>query len=890
MSSERPPTPEAERERIAAQIVAAAEGRVTVQEAMKRARIPTPQRNNDSKRRKVARKAKKIVVLNEKDALNLQKKDATPVEAAGVDRVQELPASAIGISSGAASVCSSLSQEQPSGSTHATSRTSNDLDDIRRVLNGSTPSSADASSSTKSRRRTSKQKHREDAEKRATEKRESKAIKVATTRIAAIQLMSPSNPKKVSQRQVVEETNRLMNTTISSKTVSRMVREGRIGTSPQKRGPLGDFSRPVMTALKGAFATYIKLEQAESKKQSTLNDLAKRVNCLVNAAGFQRSGNDLARRLKSLTADQYDIDEKNVQEHRRLQWTTHANLKAWFTQWENTLIELGFGRKKKTDGSEDHIEGSVVFFPGQTSRIINIDETDGSLDNTNGKRGGRKPMVFYAPDVAGGGTEASKSSYSPTIICGSNAAGEAIPPHFQLKTAAKTSERERLNIDFIAGCHDIYGKFGFEEKRKLPVTFGLNEKAGMNSVELEKYFNNSILPLYPDIENKPLKRVIAKVDSGPGRTNIPMLASLTLKGLYLVPGVPNTTGETQETDQNYGPFKSNYRANLSWLSYCRFRMNKTLCINDLPLLVFGGIDSVTKARGISNAFAYGFCEKACLSAWAKCGAVPLTMTPLSSKGVRHEIVKSRTGEVDKDLDPEGVRLQALEDANALHCSFLCTFGFDGTKLRKVLPTRSATKFELTVPFSKERIQAIQKAKTAGQLFHATHGRHLNSEDFFAARAQTERDVRIEELEAIKVASAARMQAKETAMAIIRQKGNPTMDNIKEFATKELKAIYKWKLGKSTTDAKPLMIAAILAAPEPGKSSEWTEEEEAELKALKEDPIVFKDTALAVSLKQTAKAVANNAQELDDADAKALMAALITRDRASGDPEDETARI
>ena len=98
MSSERPPTPEAERERIAAQIVAAAEGRVTVQEAMKRARIPTPQRNNDSKRRKVARKAKKIVVLNEKDALNLQKKDATPVEAAGVDRVQELPASAIGIS------------------------------------------------------------------------------------------------------------------------------------------------------------------------------------------------------------------------------------------------------------------------------------------------------------------------------------------------------------------------------------------------------------------------------------------------------------------------------------------------------------------------------------------------------------------------------------------------------------------------------------------------------------------------------------------------------------------------------------------------------------------------------------------------------------------------
>ena len=81
-------------------------------------------------------------------------------------------------------------------------------------------------------------------------------------------------------------------------------------------------------------------------------------------------------------------------------------------------------------------------------------------------------------------------------------------------------------------------------------TARMNERAGINAVKLAKYMNNSILPLYPDIEDVPGKRVILKVDSGPGRLNVEMLADLRLQGLYLVPGVPNTTHVTQETDQN----------------------------------------------------------------------------------------------------------------------------------------------------------------------------------------------------------------------------------------------------------------------------------------------------------------------------------------------------
>jgi hypothetical protein len=41
------------------------------------------------------------------------------------------------------------------------------------------------------------------------------------------------------------------------------------------------------------------------------------------------------------------------------------------------------------------------------------------------------------------------------------------------------------------------------------------------------------------------------------------------------------------------------------------------------------------------------------------------------------------------------------------------------------------------------------AKTAGQMFHATGGRHLNLDEFFKARALSEREARTKELSALK---------------------------------------------------------------------------------------------------------------------------------------------
>jgi len=175
------------------------------------------------------------------------------------------------------------------------------------------------------------------------------------------------------------------------------------------------------------------------------------------------------------------------------------------------VIELGFACEKTAVDVE--VQGELVFLPGQKERIINVDKTDGTLDDTTGSTGGRPPMVFTAPDVAGGTTSVNKCGYKTTIICGSTVAGEPIPPHFQFKSTAKTNEGQRISVDWFGLCPRIRGKFGHAHTKTFPVTFGMNEKGGMNSIELQMYVDMAIFPLYPDIADVPGKRVLMKVDS-----------------------------------------------------------------------------------------------------------------------------------------------------------------------------------------------------------------------------------------------------------------------------------------------------------------------------------------------------------------------------------------
>jgi hypothetical protein len=86
-----------------------------------------------------------------------------------------------------------------------------------------------------------------------------------------------------------------------------------------------------------------------------------------------------------------------------------------------------------------------------------------------------------------------------------------------------------MSVDWLTHTKNVIGRFGYISRRSFPCTFGINVRAGMNAIELEKYVKNSILPLYPDIQDYPGKRVLLKLDSGLGRLNVEMLADLRLQ-------------------------------------------------------------------------------------------------------------------------------------------------------------------------------------------------------------------------------------------------------------------------------------------------------------------------------------------------------------------------
>jgi len=301
-------------------------------------------------------------------------------------------------------------------------------------------------------------------------------------------------------------------------------------------------------------------------------------------------------------------------------------------------------------------------------------------------------------------------------------------------------------------------------------------------------------------------------------------------------------------------------------------------VTDLPFLVFGGKDPETGVK-LFDAFNKSFSATNCLSAWRKCGAVPLTRAPMEDKGIRHELVLNADQSVNSVIDPEGSKLLQLEQANHLACDFLSSIGYVGSRLRTSAPRRGAKKFDITEPQSKERIYLLRKAKTAGQIFHVTHGEHLNSKDFFKTRTIDERKKRAADMLKDKQQGYMSDKLGEHAMTMIDKKGEPTKETLKDFTAKDIQKLYKWMMMKKSTKPKEELLKAYLSAPAPKKASEWLIAEEIELKELLTVDMCAKDTSLGVQLKQTAKAITNNVHDLDDKTAAELL--QVPQDRQHG---------
>ena len=671
--------------------------------------------------------------------------------------------------------------------------------------------------------------------KRMIKKKWKAAHKTATAMYEQERKKLKTDTTKLSADAVAKLVNDEYGSNLSGVTIRRYCNNNMAGLSPLENGRTGYIPPDAFAELVGAFESYVRIHQANGNGLAiTRKNLISKVNKVV--AHLYNRDTEVDAKLLDRLLRNTDIDfsasaQENI-EDRRHRWTTFANLKLWFDVWEMNLIKLGFAKKNK--------DGEIEISASQLQRIINLDETCLSLDGNQGRRGGRPSVSFFDPNIPQTGKTVSKSSVTYTLICGSSAAGEALPPHFQFSTTAKTEDRQKLKLDVVAFMQKTRGTWGFESEQLMPVTMGMNEKGGMDDAELAKYLFNSIVPLYPDAEDKPGKRVLIKVDCGPGRKNIEMLAELRARGFYLYPGVPNTTSVTQETDQNYGPFKTTFRKNLDNLVSQRKLEKKSTTIQShlIGLLVFGGVDPETNIECCSNAFEDAFNKKKCLDAWKKVGAAPLTRACLDSKKVRHEL-----GE-DESEDPLALVYRNMQIRNDCCVKWLNMHGFKGDFLQASIDIKQhSVKAKLTVPNSKERIQLLKNAKSHGDIFQIAGGDHVTGDDFFASAKLKTNEKEVAKLKTEKKVKLEKQNREEKGLKILE--ANLPMDQLKK---PDLETLLLWygipkKDHPKGNEAKCTLWTQLKAKRSPPLIEKWTDEDEKKLVDLQNDNIDMKDTAL-----------------------------------------------
>ncbi len=75
--------------------------------------------------------------------------------------------------------------------------------------------------------------------------------------------------------------------------------------------------------------------------------------------------------------------------------------------------------------------------------------------------------------------------------------------------------------------------------------------------------------------------------------------------------------------------------------------------------------------------------------------------------------------------------KSIDEGNFLSCYFLAKNGYNGSALQVEIK-KSKLSTNVTVPITNDRIKLIAEAKSHGQLFPATGGSHLTSDNFFKA--------------------------------------------------------------------------------------------------------------------------------------------------------------
>jgi len=399
-----------------------------------------------------------------------------------------------------------------------------------------------------------------------------------------------------------------------------------------------------------------------------------------------------------------------------------------------------------------------------------------------------------------------------------------------------------ITVDCIRYMKKVRGVFGMgagASEESFGVTIGLNEKGGMDMEEFAKYLRNSIMPLYPNAAPEFGKWVILKCDSGPGRLNLDLLADLRSDGFILFPGVPNTTAVSQETDQNYGPFKTQYCKNLDAVVDERLKKGKPTAMApwQVGLLVYGGTDAETGLQ-VTSAFDAGFSRDACRNAWDKVGAAPLTRAALENKKVRKSL-----GDGSAEYQAQ---LLEIQQANDIAVHSLTLDGYKGSCLQATILEYPKTEMVTEETDIAERLAKFETANTCGKLFSVNVAGHLTSDDMFLSGEKTWREKEKKRLTTEKNKRMRLMNIETKAKKVLEKKG----DDEKCFLGSDLDAVLAYyncpkRNTLANVEEKKRAWGQMKAKGlvEPAPCVPWTDEEELKLLEVSKECTDLMDTAL-----------------------------------------------
>ena len=271
---------------------------------------------------------------------------------------------------------------------------------------------------------------------------------------------------------------------LSGNELDAAVKSGNVGSSPPRRGRTSSVPDEHFHAFCDAVFSFSAIQQINSTVRSNRSELTALVGEILNAKRKEDGQLVLGeghffRRIELELSQKQDLSSGDRRESIRVEWLTYLTQKLNYERWEEMAVELDFARKP-LEGEETNGQ-HIIWHEGQERRVINLDEMALSLDASSTRGGGRQSQVPIAIGVNGDGESAPKSSDKVTVIYGMNFANEPLPPYIQFPTAAKTTERYKLQSTMLASLRQVKGKFGYPAERYFDTGFGMNPKGRMNT-------------------------------------------------------------------------------------------------------------------------------------------------------------------------------------------------------------------------------------------------------------------------------------------------------------------------------------------------------------------------------------------------------------------------